>query len=431
MKTQVAIIGGGPAGSASAMFLAKQGVHSLIIEKSPFPRYHIGESMTGECGAVVRALDLEEQMLRREFPIKHGLTVYGSEGKNAWFVPVMGRDANWNLFDQFTWQVRRSDFDQMMLEEAVARGADLVLGRAVEPLFNRDETVGGVRVRLEDGDILDIESEVLLDCSGQATFLANAGVTGPKYRGNYDRQIAIFSQVKNAIRGEGEHRDDTLIFYRQKYHWAWFIPLDDEVVSVGVVIPAAYYTEKRESKRDFLTRELHEINPELKRRIPEVELLEEPRSIVNYSYQVREYCGKGFICIGDAHRFIDPIFSFGLFETMKEAQLVAPVVRAYLEGAHRDERNPFVEHQRNCEQALDIVEDAIDAFWEQPLAFAMYTHVRYPDQIIDILAGRVFERQPSQAVKAMRKLLQRDRAIDDGLSLPLGSRFHPEAIESE
>jgi flavin-dependent dehydrogenase len=72
MKTQVAIIGGGPAGSASAMFLAKQSIHSVIIEKSPFPRYHIGESMTGECGAVVRALDLEEQMLRRGFPVKRG-----------------------------------------------------------------------------------------------------------------------------------------------------------------------------------------------------------------------------------------------------------------------------------------------------------------------------------------------------------------------
>jgi flavin-dependent dehydrogenase len=413
------------------MFLAKRGVQSVIVEKSPFPRYHIGESMTGECGAVVRDLGLEEQMLQLKFPIKRGLTVFGSEGKNAWYVPVMGRDANWNLFDQFTWQVRRSDFDQMMLDEATDRGADLVLGQAVEPLLSEDEAVHGVRVRLEGGEILDIKSEVLLDCSGQATFLANAGVTGPKYRGSYDRQIAIFAQVKTSIRGEGKHRNDTLIFYRQKYHWAWFIPLDDEVASVGVVIPAAYYTEKRENKREFLTREIREINPELQLRIPEVEFLEEPRSVVNYSYQVREYCGKGFICVGDAHRFIDPIFSFGLFETMKEAQLVVPVIGAYLDGAHRDEQNPFVEHQRNCEQALDIVEDAIDAFWEHPLAFAMYTHVRYPDQVIDILSGRVFERQPSQAVKAMRKLLQRDRAIDDGLSLPLGSRFHPEPIETE
>jgi flavin-dependent dehydrogenase len=426
MKTEVAIVGGGPAGSASAMFLADKGIKSVIIEKETFPRYHIGESMIGECAAVIRALGLEERMLQHKFPIKHGLTVYGSEGKNAWFVPSMGRDANWNLFDRFTWQVRRGDFDKMMLDEAVTRGAKLIRGQAAEPLIRDDESVRGVRVHMEDGGTEDLESEVLLDCSGQATFLANSGVTGPKYRGNYDRQIAIFSQVKNAVRGEGKHRDDTLIFYQQKYHWAWFIPLDEEIVSLGVVIPAAYFAEKRESKRDFLVRELHELNPELKQRVPKVELVEETRSIVNYSFQVRQFCGPGYICIGDAHRFIDPIFSFGLFQTIKEAQLAAPVVKDYLDGANRDDPNPFIEHQRRCDEALDIAEDAVDAFWEHPLAFALYTHMRYRDEMIDVLAGRVFERQPSAAVVAMRKLLQRDRSQDADFSLPMGSRFHPE-----
>jgi flavin-dependent dehydrogenase len=429
MKTDVAIVGGGPAGSASAMFLADKGIKSVVIEKETFPRYRIGESMTGECGAVVRSLGLEEKMLEHEFPIKTGLTVYGTGGKNAWFVPVMGRDAAWNLFDQFTWQVRRSDFDKMMLDEAVAREADLIQGQAIEPLFKDDGSVRGVRVQMADGDVKDIESEVLLDCSGQTTFLSNAGVTGPKYRGNYDRQIAVFSQVAGAIRDGGKHRNDTLIFYRQKYHWAWYIPLDDDVISVGVVIPATYFTGKKERKRDFLLRELRELNPELKSRLPEIELVEDVRSVVNYSYQVRQFCGKGFICIGDAHRFIDPIFSFGLFETMKEAQLMAPIVKAYLNGAHRDDPNPFAEHQRLCDQALDIQEDAVDTFWEHPLAFALFAHKRYSDQIIDILSGRVFERQPSGVVAAMRELLGRDRSRDDHWSLPMGSRYHQERAD--
>src|SRR5262249_5716225 len=162
-------------------------------------------------------------------------------------------------------------------------------------------------------------------------------------------QIAIFSQVTGAIRGDNKSRetgkDNTLIFYRGKFHWAWFIPLDDEVVSVGVVIPGAYFREKRESKRDFLVRELHELNPELKSRLPEINLVEDVHVIPNYSYQVKRFCGKGFICIGDAHRFIDPIFSFGLYVTLKEASFAAPVVKAYLEGAGRDQANPFAEYQ--------------------------------------------------------------------------------------
>src|SRR5438128_2145395 len=111
MKTPVAIVGGGPGGATSALFLARAGISSVIIEQQTFPRYHIGESMSGESGAILRRLGLEAEMMRGKLPIKRGLTVYGTSGKNAWYVPVKGRDANWKLFDQSTWQVRRSDFD--------------------------------------------------------------------------------------------------------------------------------------------------------------------------------------------------------------------------------------------------------------------------------------------------------------------------------
>jgi 2-polyprenyl-6-methoxyphenol hydroxylase-like FAD-dependent oxidoreductase len=121
MKTPVAIIGGGPSAAASAMFLKTYGIDSVIVEKDAFPRFHIGESMSGECGAIVRQLGLEEEMLKRKFPVKRGLTVYGTGGKNAWYIPVMGRDDEWKLFPQTTWQVRRSEFDKLMLDTAVER----------------------------------------------------------------------------------------------------------------------------------------------------------------------------------------------------------------------------------------------------------------------------------------------------------------------
>jgi 1H-pyrrole-2-carbonyl-[peptidyl-carrier protein] brominase len=428
MKTTVAIVGGGPGGAVSALFLAEHGISSVIVEKEQFPRYHIGESMSGECGAILRSLGLEPEMRRRDYPIKRGLTVYGTKGKNAWFMPVMGRDENWKLFPQSTWQVNRQQFDKMLLDLAISRGATLIPGQALSPIVADDGTVRGVTVRTTEGKTFDIESEVVLDCSGQSTFLANAGVTGPKYRGNYDKQIAIFSQVPGAIRDEGPHQDDTLIFYQKKHHWSWFIPLDRDVVSVGVVIPAAYFKEKQESKAEFLKRELHELNPEMKRRIPEVRFVEEIRSIANYSYQVRRFCGKGFICIGDAHRFVDPIFSFGLYVAVNEAKHAAAAVKEYLNGKWRDNVNPFAQHQLHFEKGIDIMEDLMDAFWEYPLAFAHMTHVRYFEQILDIFAGRLWERQPSTAVEELRKLLKRERVYDadDEYSMPIGSRYHPE-----
>ena len=291
----------------------------------------------------------------------------------------------------------------------------------------------GVTVRWPDGKSEDIETQIVLDCSGQATFLANQRATGPKYLGNYDKQVAFFSQVTGAVRGSGtsgeEAKDNTLIFYAKKFHWAWFIPLDKDVVSVGMVTPNADFLAKKQTPEQFFRNELYDINPELRNRIPELNLVEKVHVIPNYSYQVRGFCGKGFICIGDAHRFIDPIFSFGLTVTMREAEFAAPLVREYLEGKRRNGENPFREHQVFCEQGIDNLEDMIDVFWEQPFAFATFVYHRYPDHLTDAFAGRIYptEHQPSPAVLGFRKMLKRTREYDkDDYSVPIGSRFHPE-----
>lgn len=434
MKTDVFVLGGGPGGTAAAMFLIGKGIKPLILEQETFPRFHIGESMTGEAAQVLGRLGLTDQMNRAQHPVKHGVRVLGANATNSWYVPVSARDANWQLTPGTTWQVRRSEFDGMMLKEAEARGATVVRGKAINPLLSDCGAIRGVTVKWPDQKVEEIETELVLDCSGMATFLANQRVTGPKYVGSYDKQIAFFTHVTGAIRDPGttgeNAQGNTLIFYEKKYHWAWFIPVDNEVVSLGLVLPTTDFVESKKSPEEFFRTTISKVNPDLARRLVDMKLIEKVHVIPNYSYQVRRFCGKGFICIGDAHRFIDPIFSFGLSATLREAEFALPHVCAYLEGKGRDQVNPFAEHQLFCERATDNLEDMVDMFWEQPFAFATFIHDRYRPELIDAFAGRVYpsEQQPSPAILTFRKMLKRTRDYEheDDYSIPIGSRFHPE-----
>ena len=433
MKIDVLIIGGGPGGSVAAMFLLREGITPVILEQEEFPRFHIGESLTGEAAQVLRRLGLAEKMDAMANPVKHGVRVYGTNATNSWYVKVSQRDKDWKLSDSTTWQVRRSEFDAMMLKEAQDRGAKLIRGTAVKTLLNDDGTLRGIVLRRPDGTEEEVETKVVLDCSGQATFLANQKITGPKYMGSYDKQVAFFSHTRGAIRDTGASGelapDNTHIFYHKKFHWSWFIPVDKDVMSVGMVTPRAKFIEKKQTPEEYYRSELFNINPEIGRRLPRLDMVEKVHVIPNYSYQVRGFCGKGFICIGDAHRFIDPIFSFGLTVTMREAEFAAPLVRQYLAGELDDEENPFAAHQMLCEKGIDNLEDMIDLFWEQPFAFSTFVHFRYTDQMTDAFAGRIyeFERQPSTSIMSFRKLLKRTRGYEaDDYSIPIGSRYHPE-----
>lgn len=418
MKTDVAIVGGGPGGAAQAMFLARHGVRTAIIEMDSFPRYHIGESMSGECGAIVRRLGLEEYMLAARWPRKQGVKVYGESGRNTWWVPVMQRTGERELQDQETWQVRRADFDAKLLSEAESRGATVVRGKASGIVRGDDGAIRAVRVDMADGGVETVECDACVDASGQKNFFAHAGVSSPKQLGRYDTQIAIFAQFANTIRDNGaeraEHPDNTLIFYSRPYHWAWFIPLDDQVVSVGVVLPAAYFKGRTESKHDFLLRELREMHPELLRRLPDLIPIEEVRAIPNYSFYVTEYTGANWLCLGDAHRFIDPIFSFGLYLSMKEAELATPHILRFLNGETRDSARPFGEHQRVCTLGVDRLQHLIDGFWAAPLGFAFLVNgQRTRFEMVDLFAGRIYGDEPENAVRRELRLLA-DKACPVG-----------------
>ena len=190
-KRQVIIIGGGPGGAATALYLIQAGIKPLIIERQSFPRFHIGESLSGECGNSIRKLELDAELLAQNYPIKYGVNVYNPNGIPFW-VEVKKRCPETNaLVPNWTWSVTRSSFDKILLDAARSRGAEYMECEAVKPLQEKGRVMG-LQIRTDAGALENLYCDVLVDCSGQATFLANRGVTGPKTKGGYANQVGIF-----------------------------------------------------------------------------------------------------------------------------------------------------------------------------------------------------------------------------------------------
>ena len=416
-KRPVIIIGGGPAGSATALHLLRSGVQPLIIERESFPRFHIGESLSGECGADLRGLGLEDELLRQKYPIKHGVKVFNPHGVPFWVEVKKRCPATNALIPTWTWSVVRSSFDRILLDAARNRGVEYMECDAVAPI-KEDDRIAGVQIRTAKGALEDHRCEVLIDCSGQATFLANRRITGKKIKGSYVSQVAVFSQLTDMVLDPGSDTDtslapgNSLIFYKQKDHWAWMIPLSDTVTSIGVVTPAPYFKAQRLDKSEFLRTEILTLNPDLTRRVNNTSFVEEVRTISSYSYTVPNFTGKGFVCVGDAHHFTDPIFSFGVFLSMKEAEFAVEAILNHLGAEKEVNGNSFAAYKALATQGQDAVRDLIDCFWEYPLVFTRMASGKGQDDITDLFAGRLYgesvENNASRA--AMRRLMEARRA---------------------
>lgn len=291
---------------------------------------------------------------------------------------------------------------------------------AVSPI-QKNGRINGLQIRTAAGALENLFCDLLVDCSGQATFLANRGITGPKVKGNYSNQIGVFSQIEDMTLDSGSEPSksvgNTLIFYKQRDHWAWTIPIASNLVSIGVVAPAAHFKEQRLDKTEYLRKEMMSLNPDLSRRITNTSFAEEVRSVTSYSYSTTNYAGKGFICVGDSHQFTDPIFSFGVFLAMKEGEFAAQAIAKYLGEESETEGNPFAEYEAVTTEGQDAIRDVIDTFWEYPLVFTRMASGPAQDDITDLFAGRVYGDLMRNNLSriAMRRLLAKRRGEADDL----------------
>src|SRR6266849_1834495 len=158
----VIIIGGGPAGAFTALYLLRRGIRPAIIEWVIFPRYHVGESLPGATSVALRELGLGDALEAKRYPVKHGVTFYGTTGKNAFWVPIKRRNNENIQVPNQTWNVMRSTFDKILFNAAVERGAEWIRATAIAPI-REDDRVIGLSIQRPDRPIENLFSEVLID----------------------------------------------------------------------------------------------------------------------------------------------------------------------------------------------------------------------------------------------------------------------------
>lgn len=325
----VVVIGGGPAGSTVAALLAGQGYDVIALEKAHHPRFHIGESLLPMNLPIFERLGvLEKVRALGVFKAGADFEADNERGYNTFaFVRALGNSP------PHAFQVWRQDFDQMLFEHARERGARTREGHEVTSLEQRGPRDARLEVRTDEGRAYHIQARYVVDASGRDTFLA---AKKKLRRKNMQHQsAAIFGHFRGAQARCGEDAGN-ISMYRFEHGWMWMIPLPEGVMSVGAVCRPDYLKQRKGRTVEFLLDTL-KLNPALWRRLEHAELIgDQVRVAGNYAYDSAQMGGPGWVLIGDAFAFLDPVFSSGVYLAMTGAEHAAQVVDAALRDPARE-----------------------------------------------------------------------------------------------
>lgn len=397
-RSEVVIIGGGPAGATAASLLAQAGKEVAVFEKSHFPRFHIGESLVPAVNIILERLGLLETVQGMGFPVKNGVQFFSPKGAGRPFYFSETDDPRTHS----TWQVERSSFDQALLDHARESGAKIFEDtRVLEPLVE-DGVVTGVMVETEGAGEEPVRARMVLDASGQDGMLARP--FGGREHVIGLEHISIFAHFENARLDPGIDAGSTLIMRLDGKPWLWFIPLPG-AVSVGLVTPVKELPNFGANPQEILENAIAQCPP-MAERLQGAKQTTAARAARDFSYRSKRDAGPGWALIGDSLGFIDPMYSTGLLLSLTSAELAADATIKALDEDVPDLTGYSGPYQDAFDQFLYLVE----AFYDEEFHFsALAADPVLRKGLVDLLTGIVGTPQARAVNKHIRDEFEQRR----------------------
>ena len=380
----VLVVGGGPAGSTISALLAEERWKVHVLEKDSHPRFHIGESLLPQSVPMLRRLGVLPEVE------KIGIVKYGAEmvssrhGRSHMFHFAKAFDES----QPYAFEVKRAEFDSILANNAIAKGARFFEGVRAQRVEFRPGQTSLVYTEDREGHARIWETRFVVDASGRDTFLS--GQLGGKHRSKKHSSAAIFAHFEGVTRLTGMDEGNITVGWLDD-GWCWLIPFKDRTMSVGVVCHPDYMKSRKAPLDQFLLDTLRQ-SPLIANRMEKAKPLTTTYAAANFSYRRETMSGDGYLMIGDAFAFIDPVFSSGVHLALNSATMGAEVVNAFLRGSP-DYAARVKQFERTVQRGIDTFSWFIHRF-TQPAFQALFVSTRRPPRIeravLSLLAGDVF-----------------------------------------
>ena len=400
------VMGGGPAGSTVAALVGEAGYSTLLLEREKMPRFHIGESLMPETYWIFQRLGVLEKMQKSKFVKKYSVQFVSSTGRES--APFFFQEHDPRESSQ-TWQVERADFDKMLFDNAAEKGAECRdESRVLDVLFEGGRAVG-VRAAVQGGEPREIRAKVVVDATGQQAMLINR--LGLRQDDPSLRKAAIWTYYKNARRDADDNGGATIVLHTQaRESWFWYIPLSDNITSIGVVGDNDYLLKGRGRPEEVYEDELVKC-PALVERLMNAEMVGQFRVAKEFTYSSRQSAGDGWVLVGDAFSFIDPLYSSGVYFALKMGELAADCIVEGLQSGDTS-AGQLGRWSQEFVQGAQWVRQLVYAYYTHEFSFGAFLreHPEHRGVLTDILIGRIFHPSVGRVFDDLTPAIERARA---------------------